>query len=173
MDGGCRIAGEICRLERPVRRRRWHMEQTLLIFAGFVFAVVVVLTLFLRRMGRKIVSGQDHVRRGAGSALLGLQEFIVPSVEYVVQGAERRAAGARRRTRAWLRRGGDPLRPGRGAWLYAHRSRRGSAAPLRRRADRHGLEGSFRAGGARRGPETALSRTVHSPGKTRRTQGLT
>ena len=61
------------------------MEERCLIFAGIVAVAAIVLALFLGWMDPKRTAGKDRVRRGTGNALLGLQEFIEPSVEYVVQ----------------------------------------------------------------------------------------
>ena len=57
------------------------MEERFLIFAGIVAAGVVVLALLLGWIDRKGIPGKERVRRGTGNALLGLQEFIEPSVE--------------------------------------------------------------------------------------------
>jgi hypothetical protein len=61
------------------------MEERLLVFAGIVAAGAVVLALFFGWMDRKTIPGKERARRGTGNALLGLQEFIEPSVEYIVQ----------------------------------------------------------------------------------------
>jgi hypothetical protein len=61
------------------------MEERFLVFAGIVAAGAIVLALFLGWMNREGIPGKERVRRGTGNALLGLQEFIEPSVEYVVQ----------------------------------------------------------------------------------------
>jgi len=61
------------------------MEERFLVFAGIVAAGAVVLALFVGWMDRKGIPGKERVRRGTGHALLGLQEFIEPSVEYIVQ----------------------------------------------------------------------------------------
>ncbi len=61
------------------------MEERFLVCAGIVAAGAVVLALFLGWMDRKGIPGKERVRRGTGNALLGLQEFIEPSVEYIVQ----------------------------------------------------------------------------------------
>ena len=76
--------GEICYVDCPVCWRRWPVEGTFLIFAG-IAVVVIVLTVFAGRMHPKGLRAQERVRRGTGHALLGLQEFIEPSVEYVFQ----------------------------------------------------------------------------------------
>jgi hypothetical protein len=85
---GTRLAsGEIRNVYRPLYWRRWHVEERLLISAGIVALVVAVLVLFLRWMNRKGEPDERkrNVRKGAGNAMLGLQEFIEPSVEYVFQ----------------------------------------------------------------------------------------
>jgi hypothetical protein len=61
------------------------MDERFLIFAGFVAVVVIVLAIFLGWMDRNDLPRKERVRRGAGNALLGLQQFIEPSVEYVFQ----------------------------------------------------------------------------------------
>ena len=63
------------------------MESSFLIFAGIVAAIAV---LIVAAVGRK---DKDHrgspvkerLRRGTGHALLGLQQFIEPSVEHVFE----------------------------------------------------------------------------------------
>jgi hypothetical protein len=60
------------------------MEDRLLFFAGVV-AVVVMALAFLGWIDRNKPPGKESVRRGAGNAMLGLQQFIEPSVEYVFQ----------------------------------------------------------------------------------------
>jgi hypothetical protein len=61
------------------------MEDGFLFVAGMV--AVGVLALYLGRANRKRSAGElkAHVRRGTGNAMLGLQEFIEPSVEFVFQ----------------------------------------------------------------------------------------
>jgi hypothetical protein len=54
-------------------------------FAGVVAVGVVGLAVALGWMDRKRVPGRERLRRGSGNALLGLQEFIEPSVEHVFQ----------------------------------------------------------------------------------------
>ena len=61
------------------------MEDRFLFFAGIVAVVVMVLAAFFGWIDRKKPPGTKNVRRGAGNAMLGLQQFIEPSVEYVVQ----------------------------------------------------------------------------------------
>jgi hypothetical protein len=50
-------------------------------------SVAVALTMSLRWMQRRgwVDTSKDRVRRGTGHAMLGLQEFVEPSVEYVIQ----------------------------------------------------------------------------------------
>src|SRR5258708_6897650 len=61
------------------------MEERLLIFAGIVAIGVIVVTALLGRMDRKDATGKGRGRRATGNALLGLREFVEPSVEYVFQ----------------------------------------------------------------------------------------
>jgi hypothetical protein len=61
------------------------MEDRFLFFAGIVAVVVMVLAAFFGWIDRKKPPGTKNVRRGAGNAMLGLQQFIEPSVEYVFQ----------------------------------------------------------------------------------------
>jgi hypothetical protein len=61
------------------------VEERLLIFAGIVAIGAMAVTTVFARMERKVVSGKERRRRATGHALLGLQEFIEPSVEYVFQ----------------------------------------------------------------------------------------
>jgi hypothetical protein len=56
-----------------------------LIVAALAAVAVIVLTLLLRASKRKRAPSHTHVRRATGSALLGLQGFIDPSVEYLLQ----------------------------------------------------------------------------------------
>jgi hypothetical protein len=61
------------------------MEERLLIFAGIVVISAVVITALFGRMQRNPGPAKERARRATGSALLGLQQFIEPSVEYVFQ----------------------------------------------------------------------------------------
>jgi hypothetical protein len=61
------------------------MEDRFLVFAGIVAVVVILLSVSLGRMDRKDLPRKQRVRRGIGNAMLGLQEFIEPSVNYVFQ----------------------------------------------------------------------------------------
>ena len=61
------------------------MEGRLLIFAAIVAIGAIVVTTLLGRMERKLVPGKERTRRATGNALLGLREFVEPSVECVVQ----------------------------------------------------------------------------------------
>jgi hypothetical protein len=53
--------------------------------AGIVAGGVIALAVILGRMDRRGTPGKERLRRGAGRALLGLQEFVEPSVEYLFQ----------------------------------------------------------------------------------------
>ena len=61
------------------------MEDRFLFFAGIVAVVVMVLAAFFGWIDRKKPPGTKNVRRGIGNAMLGLQQFIEPSVEHVFQ----------------------------------------------------------------------------------------
>ena len=61
------------------------MEDRFLFFAGIVAVVVMVLAAFFGWIDRKKPPGTKKVRRGVGNAMLGLQQFIEPSVEHVFQ----------------------------------------------------------------------------------------
>ena len=61
------------------------MEDRFLFFAGIVAVVVMVLAALFGWIDRKKPPGTKNVRRGAGNAMLGLQQFIEPSVEHVFQ----------------------------------------------------------------------------------------
>jgi hypothetical protein len=61
------------------------VEDRFLILTAIVAVVVIVLAGFLGWMDRNHLPRKRGVRRGAGNVLLGLQEFIEPSVEYVFQ----------------------------------------------------------------------------------------
>ncbi len=63
------------------------MEHSFLIFAGIVAVVAVLIVSVLGRAGKdaKPSPAKDRLRRGIGHALLGLQQFIEPSVEHVFE----------------------------------------------------------------------------------------
>ncbi len=61
------------------------MEGSFLPVAGILAILAVIFEVFRRRLGRKESPVKERLRRGTGHALLGLQEFIEPSVEYVFQ----------------------------------------------------------------------------------------
>jgi hypothetical protein len=61
------------------------MENNFLLLAGIVAVGMLTLAVLLGWVGRKDVKVKERVRRGTGHAMLGLQEFIEPSVEYVFQ----------------------------------------------------------------------------------------
>ena len=61
------------------------MEDQFPYFAVFAGAGVILLTLVLIKIDRKKLPAGESVRRGTGNALLGLQQFVEPSVEYVFQ----------------------------------------------------------------------------------------
>jgi hypothetical protein len=61
------------------------VEERFLIFAGIVVISAVVITARFGRMHRNPGPAKERARRATGSALLGLQQFIEPSVEYVFQ----------------------------------------------------------------------------------------
>ncbi len=61
------------------------MEDKLLLYAGIVAVGMLALALLLGWLGPKDVKVKERVRRGTGHAMLGVQEFIEPSVEYVFQ----------------------------------------------------------------------------------------
>jgi hypothetical protein len=63
------------------------MERSFFIFAGLCTLGVLAAALLLRWLERKGVvdTSKERVRRGTGHAMLGLQEFVEPSVEYVFQ----------------------------------------------------------------------------------------
>jgi hypothetical protein len=61
------------------------MEDRYLMFAGIGAVVVMVFAVLLGWMDRNGLPRKESARRGAGNALLGLQQFIEPSVEYVFQ----------------------------------------------------------------------------------------
>jgi hypothetical protein len=61
------------------------MDDRLLYFAGILAVVVMALAAFFGWMDRKKPPGKERVRRVTGNAMLGLQQFIEPSIEYVFQ----------------------------------------------------------------------------------------
>jgi hypothetical protein len=63
------------------------MDYSHLVLLGLVCAVGVMLVFALKGMQRRgwIDTSKERVRRGTGHALLGLEEFIAPSVEFVRQ----------------------------------------------------------------------------------------
>jgi hypothetical protein len=63
------------------------MDLRPLVPAGLLCAGVLALILSLARMRRRgwVDTSKDRVRRGTGHAMMGLREFIEPSVEYVLQ----------------------------------------------------------------------------------------
>jgi hypothetical protein len=61
------------------------MEDRFSFFAVIAGTGVVLLTLALIKLDRKRLPKKESVRRGAGNALLGLQQFVEPSVEYIFQ----------------------------------------------------------------------------------------
>jgi hypothetical protein len=61
------------------------MDGGILLLAAIVAVGSIALFVLLGRVERKDVPGGERVRRGTGNAMLGLQEFIEPSVEYVFQ----------------------------------------------------------------------------------------
>jgi hypothetical protein len=63
------------------------MDLRPLVPAGLLCAGVLALILSLSWMRRRgwVDPSRDRVRRGTGHAMLGLREFIEPSVEYVFQ----------------------------------------------------------------------------------------
>jgi hypothetical protein len=61
------------------------MEDRFLFFAGIIAVMVMALAAFLGWIERKKPQAHERVRRGTGNAMLGLQQFIEPSVEYVFQ----------------------------------------------------------------------------------------
>ncbi len=78
--------------------------------------------------------------------MLGLQQFIEPSVEYVFQSQNVEQKEEEDDNGLGGDEESDPLRPGRSVEPDAGRSRGGPAAPLRRRAAGDGLEGPLRPG---------------------------
>jgi hypothetical protein len=63
------------------------VEGSFLIFAGIVVVGAVLIVSILGRAGKgeKGSPAKDRWRRGTGHALLGLQQFIEPSVEHVFE----------------------------------------------------------------------------------------
>lgn len=61
------------------------MEESFLFFAGIIAVVVLVAAALLTSLDRKKMPGKETVRRGTGHAMLGLQQFIEPSIEHVFQ----------------------------------------------------------------------------------------
>ncbi len=61
------------------------MGNSFLFFAGLVAVGMFALALSRGWLGRKHAKAAERVRRGVGHGLLGLQEFIEPSVEHVFQ----------------------------------------------------------------------------------------
>jgi hypothetical protein len=61
------------------------VNNSFLILAGIVAIAVIVLAWLLGWLNRNDVPATERVRRGAGHAMLGVQEFIEPSVEYIFQ----------------------------------------------------------------------------------------
>ena len=63
------------------------MEGSFLIFAGIVTVGTLLIVAALGRMGKeaRLLPVKERLRRGSGRALLGLQQFIEPSVEHVFE----------------------------------------------------------------------------------------
>jgi hypothetical protein len=63
------------------------MGEVFLIVAGIVAEGLILVIAVLGRAGkdRKVPPTKERLRRGTGHALLGLQQFIEPSVEHVFQ----------------------------------------------------------------------------------------
>lgn len=61
------------------------MESHFLLLAAGVAVGMLVLALSRGWLGRKHAKVSERVRRGTGHAMLGLQEFLEPSVEYIFQ----------------------------------------------------------------------------------------
>jgi hypothetical protein len=61
------------------------LEARLLFFAMIVAPGVLALAWILTRKARNDTPSKERLHRGTGHALLGLQQFIEPSVEYLVQ----------------------------------------------------------------------------------------
>lgn len=58
------------------------------LFAAAVLALAAILACWMQRRGHLDLS-KKRVRRGTGHALLGLQEFVEPSVEFIFQAENR------------------------------------------------------------------------------------
>jgi hypothetical protein len=61
------------------------MENKFPFFAVFAAVGAIVLPVLLGWIDRKRLPARESIRRGSGNAMLGLQQFIEPSVEYVFQ----------------------------------------------------------------------------------------
>jgi hypothetical protein len=61
------------------------MEEKFLVFAGMIAVGAIVFSVYLGWGDRKSRTAKQRVRRGTGGALLGLQQFIEPSVEHIFQ----------------------------------------------------------------------------------------
>jgi hypothetical protein len=63
------------------------VEGSFLIFAGIVTVGTVLIVAVFGRMGKEARHSpvKERLRRGTGHALLGLQQFIEPSVEHVFE----------------------------------------------------------------------------------------
>jgi predicted transcriptional regulator len=61
------------------------METKFPIFAVIAGVGVITLTALFGWLDRKKLPAKASIRRGTGSALFGLQQFIEPSVEHIVQ----------------------------------------------------------------------------------------
>jgi hypothetical protein len=61
------------------------MEVSFLIFGGIVAVGAIVLAVLLSHASRNRPVAKEHVRRATGSAMLGMQQFIEPSVEHIFQ----------------------------------------------------------------------------------------
>ena len=165
------LMGEIRHRHGPFWHGRWPVEERLLIFAGIVAIGAIAVTTLFGRMERKVVPGKERTRRATGHALLGLREFIEPSVEYVFQAQnveqkeeedDEGLGGDEEAIRSDLALALEPV---------AGRSRGGPASPLGRRAGGDGLEGALRTGSSRRASRTAVPGTVPSTGLSRCTEG--
>lgn len=61
------------------------MDERLLVFAVIVGAGATLMAVLIGQHDRKKRPSGASIRRGAGNALLGLQQFIEPSVEQILQ----------------------------------------------------------------------------------------